>query len=137
MKVSIVNQYSVFLVNEPGSLKKFSKILEKEGLDIVGLSSDVRYEAAIVKFVVSGAKEPETSRIITGAGYTSIKTEALSLEVKNTVGVIAHIGEILGKKNINITNIYSTMIENAVGRIFMVVDDLEKATDVLKAVKDF
>lgn len=137
MKAAIVNQYSVFLINEPGALKKFSKILAEEGLDIVGLSSDVRYEAAIVKFVVSGAKEPETSRIITGAGYTSIKTEALSLEIKNTSGVIARISDILGGNNINITNIYSTMTDNCAARVFMVVDDLEKAVEVLKAEQDF
>lgn len=136
MKVSIVNQYSVFLINEPGALKKFSKILAAQGLDIIGLSSDVRYEAAIVKFVVSGAKEAETSRVITGAGYTSIKTEALCLELKSVPGIMVRIGEILGKNNINITNIYSTAVENTVSRIFMVVDNLEKAVDVLKAAKD-
>jgi len=136
MKVSIVNQYSVFLVNEPGALKKFSKILSEQGLDIIGLSSDVRYEAAIVKFVVSGANEAQTSRIITGAGYTSIKTEAICLELLSTSGVMFRLGEILGKNHINITNIYSTAVENTVSRIFMVVDNLEKAASVLKATKN-
>jgi hypothetical protein len=34
MKVAIVNQYSVFLVNEPGALKKFSKILHGLGTSL-------------------------------------------------------------------------------------------------------
>ena len=56
-KISRVIQYSVFLVNEPGSLERFSKMIADAGLDIVGISSDVRYESAVVKFVIAGEKD--------------------------------------------------------------------------------
>ena len=136
MKISVVNQYSVFLVNEPGALKKFARVLSQAGLSMSGVSSDVRYEAAVVKFIVTGPKEPETSRIISGAGYTSIKTEALCLDL-SSCDKVQRACEILGKSNINITNIYFTAAENCPVKIIMVVDKLEKAVEVFKAVKDF
>lgn len=136
MKATVVSQYSVFLINEAGALKKLAQIIEGAGLDITGLSSDVRYEAAVVKFVTSGSAQAETSRLITQAGYTSVKTDVICVEVISKPGIMARLGDLLGGKGINITTIYGSAVEGELSRVFLVVDNIEAALEVLTAAKD-
>jgi ACT domain-containing protein len=131
-KISKVIQYSVFLVNEPGSLEKFSKMIADAGLDIVGISSDVRYESAVVKFVIAGEKEINLTSLIAKNGYTAIRTDAICIQAKNKVGFLFQLSKLLGEKKININNIYSAAVEDTQARIFLVVDDLEKAISLIE-----
>ncbi|MDR0953460.1 MAG: ACT domain-containing protein [Elusimicrobiota bacterium] len=136
MKVSKVNQYSVFLLNEPGALKEFTEILVKEGLDIIALSSDIRYEAAIIKFITKDFSEIDTSRIIIKFGYTSVKAEVICIEVKSKPGVIHKISSALSGQGINILTIYGSAIEGVDSRILISVDNIEKALKVLNEMTD-
>ena len=131
-KVSKVIQYSVFLVNEPGSLEKFSKMIADAGLDIVGISSDVRYESAVVKFVIAGNEDINLSSLIAKNGYTAIRTDAICIQARNRVGFLFQLSKLLGENKININNIYSAAVQDTQARIFLVVDDLEKAYSLIK-----
>lgn len=130
MKVHKVNQYSVFLINEPGALTKFAGNLTAEGINIIALSSDVKYEAAILKFIVEENPKIELSKLISTAGYTSVKTEAICVETPTGIGVVEKIGALLGTNNINISSIYGSAIGKS-SQIVLTVDDLEKAVSVL------
>lgn len=131
-KVSKVIQYSVFLVNEPGSLEKFSKMIADAGLDIVGISSDVRYESAVVKFVIAGNEDINLSSLIAKNGYTAIRTDAICIQARNRVGFLFQLSKLLGENKININNIYSAAVQDTQARIFLVVDDLEKAYSLIE-----
>jgi hypothetical protein len=139
MKTAKVNQYSVFLLNEAGALKKFAQTLYDAGLDIVGISSDIRYEAAVVKFIVAkttpdAADEPDISRVITRAGYTSVKTEVLCVEEKGREGLILELSSRLCGAGINIASIYGCCVNNKHGKLFFVVDNIERALEILNKV---
>jgi len=131
-KVSRAIQYSVFLVNEPGSLEKFSKMIADAGLDIVGISSDVRYESAVVKFVIAGEQDVNLPSLIAKNGYTAIRTDAICIQAKNQVGFLFQLSKLLGENKININNIYSAAVEDTQARIYLVVDDLEKAYSLIE-----
>ncbi|MDR1684660.1 MAG: hypothetical protein LBR90_04295 [Elusimicrobiota bacterium] len=132
MNVSTVSQHSVFLVNEPGALKKFVSILYEAGLDIIGIASDIRYEAAVVKFVTSGPDGGDkTTQLIIKNGYTSVKTDVICVQTISHPGAMSKISEILGDNKINITTIYGSAMEGQPARLFLVVDDLEKTLEVL------
>ena len=131
-KVSRAIQYSVFLVNEPGSLEKFSKMIADAGLDIVGISSDVRYESAVVKFVIAGEQDVNLPSLIAKNGYTAIRTDAICIQAKNQVGFLFQLSKLLGENKININNIYSAAVEDSQARIYLVVDDLEKAYSLIE-----
>lgn len=131
-KVSKVIQYSVFLVNEPGSLERFSKMIADAGLDIVGISSDVRYESAVVKFVIAGNENVNLSSLIAKNGYTAIRTDAICIQARNRVGFLFQLSKLLGENKININNIYSAAVQDTQARIFLVVDDLEKAYSLIE-----
>ena len=53
MSISVVKQYSVFLVNEPGALKNFAELFVKERVSLIAISQDVRFDAAVVRVAVN------------------------------------------------------------------------------------
>jgi hypothetical protein len=131
MTAITLSQYSVFLPNEPGMLHKFAEMLYKEGLDIVGLSSEVMPEATVVKFVIEPLAQDfdmsSVSSLITKAGYTILKTEIICIEEEGRDGHIAAVSEILGKAGVNITSVYGSCAGNKHGRMYVAVDDIERA----------
>ena len=42
MAIKVIKQYSVFLMNEPGALKKFAELFVQEKVNIIAISQDVR-----------------------------------------------------------------------------------------------
>ena len=115
MAIKVIKQYSVFLMNEPGALKKFAELFVQEKVNIIAISQDVRYDAAVVRIAVK--YNEEISHALTKAGFTSVKTDAICLETEDREGIARDIGDVLFKQGINITTIYgaSTERERAVG----------------------
>jgi hypothetical protein len=129
MPVSIVKQYSVFLVNEPGSLKNFAELLVRENISMIALSQGVRYDAAVFRLAVQYDKE--LSHALTKAGFTSVKTDALCIDAPDRVGLARDIGAVLFSKNINITAIYGAAVVDGQSRWIVVVNDISKALTAL------
>ncbi len=90
MAISIVKQYSVFLINEPGALKNFTELFVRENVDIIAMAQDVRYDAAVVRLAVMHDKG--ISHVLTKAGFTSVKTDAICLDMPNRGGIKRDIG---------------------------------------------
>lgn len=134
MAINIVKQYSIFLVNEPGELTKFANLFIQENIDIIAMSQDVRYDAAVVRLAIR--HEDEISHALTKSGFTSVKTDAICLDLPNRVGLIHDLGEVLSSKNINITTIYGTSIGSNT-RWILVVNDIPQALNVLEASRLF
>ncbi len=130
MAINIVKQYSIFLINEPGELTKFANLFIQEHIDIIAMSQDVRYDAAVVRLAIR--HEDEISHVLTKAGFTSVKTDAICIDLPNRVGLIHDMGEVLASKNINITTIYGASIGQNT-RWILVVNDIPKALNVLEA----
>ena len=131
MAISVVKQYSVFLINEPGALKNFAELFVRENVDVIAISQDVRYDAAVVRLAIK--YEQEISHALTKAGFTSVKTDAICLDAPNRVGLIRDIGSVLSKHGINITTIYGTAGAGTDSRWIIVVNDITKALNALEA----
>ncbi|MGB2579704.1 hypothetical protein AAIR98_001623 [Elusimicrobium simillimum] len=130
MAINIIKQYSVFLINQPGALHSFSNLFLKENVNIIAISQDVRYDAAVVRIAIDSDSE-SVSHAITKAGFTSVKTDAICLDAPNRVGLISDITEILGKQGINISAVYGSISNTESSRLIIVVNDIAKAVDVL------
>lgn len=130
MAISIVKQYSVFLINEPGALKNFAELFVREKVDIIAMAQDVRYDAAVVRIAVQ--QDKGISHALTKAGFTSVKTEAICLDVPNRIGILRDIGTVLSNQGINITTIYGTSVTGGITRWIIVVNDITKALNVLE-----
>ncbi len=131
MSISVVKQYSVFLVNEPGSLKKFAELFLQERVGIIAISQDVRFDAAVVRVAVN--YNAEISHALTKAGFTSVKTDAICIDTPDRLGLAHDIGDVLYQKDINITTIYGASAGNGRARFIIVVSDITQALSVLES----
>ncbi len=130
MAINIVKQYSVFLINEPGALQNFADLFVHENVDIIAMAQDVRYDAAVVRVAVE--QDKGISHSLTKAGFTSVKTDAICLDMPNRVGILRDIGRVLANQGINITTIYGTAGSGGATRWIIVVNDIPKALNVLE-----
>ena len=131
MAIKVIKQYSVFLMNEPGALKKFAELFVQEKVNIIAISQDVRYDAAVVRIAVK--YNEEISHALTKAGFTSVKTDAICLETEDREGIARDIGDALFKQRINITTIYGAATEKGMSRWIVVVSDITKALNALES----
>jgi hypothetical protein len=130
MRITLIKQYSVFLINNPGELKKFTDIFAKENINILAISQDVRSGSAVVRLAIDSDSE-QISHSITKEGFTSVKTDALCLEFKNHPGILRDITAVLASSGINIISIYgSTCGESS--RLVIIPNDTEKAMELLE-----
>ena len=130
MAINIVKQYSVFLINEPGALKNFTELFVRENVDIIAMAQDVRYDAAVVRLAVE--QDKGISHVLTKAGFTSVKTDAICLDMPNRVGILRDVGAVLSNHGINITTIYGTAGAGGITRWIIVVNDITKALNALE-----
>lgn len=130
MAISIVKQYSVFLMNEPGTLQSFTELFVRENINIIAMAQDVRYDAAVVRLAVQNDKG--ISHVLTKAGFTSVKTDAICLDVADRVGILRDVGAVMAKSGINITTFYGTADKAGITRWIIVVNDITQALNALE-----
>lgn len=128
--VKLIRQYTVFLPNVPGALSKFVELFANEGVNIIGIASEIRDDSGVVRIAVDADRK--VSHILTGAGFTTIETSMLSVELPDKPGELLHLTKILGEHNINITTVYGTSFGGCSGRLLLNVSDADKALEVLK-----
>jgi hypothetical protein len=129
--VKLIRQYTVFLPNVPGALSKFVELFANEGINIIGIASEIRDDSGVVRVAVEADRK--VSHILTGAGFTTIETSMLSVELPDMPGELLKLTKLLGESNINITTVYGTSFGGASGRLLMNVSDADKALVVLQA----
>jgi len=130
MSVKLIRQYTVFLPNIPGALSKFVELFSNEGVNIIGIASEIRDDSGVVRVAVEADRKVST--ILTGAGFTTIETSMISLELPDRPGELLRLTKILGEHNINITTVYGTSVGGATGRLLLNVSDTDRALEVLK-----
>ncbi|MDA8131399.1 MAG: ACT domain-containing protein [Elusimicrobia bacterium] len=130
MPVKLVRQYTVFLPNVPGALSKFVELFANEGVNIIGIASEIRDDSGVVRVAVDADRK--VSHILTGAGFTTIETPMISLELPDKPGQLLQLAKALSEHKINITTVYGTSIGGADGRLLLNASDPEKAIEVLK-----
>ena len=133
MKVEVLKQYSVFMANEPGALGAVAALFSQEGINLLGISSEVRDDSALVRIAVQ--PDGDFSGVLTKAGFASVESKLISIEVPDTPGALAGISDALGRAGINITNVYGTALHGHTCRILLGVGNTEKALKALEKLK--
>ena len=131
MALSVVKQYSVLLINEPGALKSFAELLMREKVNMIALSQGVHYDAATFRLAIT--HDQEISHILTKAGFTSVKTEAICIETNDRPGLVYDMSSVLTKHGINIATVYGAVTSEGRTRWIAVVNNITKALNVLEA----
>jgi|YNPMSStandDraft_1061717.scaffolds.fasta_scaffold00296_2 hypothetical protein len=127
--ISLVKQYTVFLPNKPGALHSFIEIFAKEGINIIGISSEIHDDSGIVRICVE--TNEKISYLLTRNGFTTLETTMLSVILPDKPGQLVKITKLLAENGINITGIYGTA-SSVPSRLLLNVSDLEKTIELFK-----
>ncbi len=97
-------QVSVFLENKPGRLANVLSALEREKVNVSGLTVMDSHEHSVLRLVTSD--RTKTAQVLKALGTPFTETEVLLVELRNQPGALAHLCEQLAAEHINIDYCY-------------------------------
>lgn len=131
--MKIVEQLSLLLENQPGTLADVCDALAAARINIYGLSVADASDHAVVRMVVSDPRK--ALHIFEAYGTLAIESEVLMIENDNRPGALSAITKALAEKKINIEYAYLASQPTAKkGLLIMRVGDPKKALRVLRAL---
>ena len=126
-----LKQISIFSENKPGRLKKITKVLAEEGVNILAINIASSNGFGVLKFIVD--KCDLAYQKLKQKGFTVSLNEVLAIELVDKPGGLCEVATILSKKRINIENAYVLILESR-KKAFLITDvnDIDKAKKLLK-----
>jgi len=129
--ITLLPQFSVFLVNKPGVLAQVTGALAQAKVNLVAVTLVDSQEHGVLRMV---AEKPSEARdVLKKLNLPMTETEVLCVDLPNRPGALADVATQLGKEHININYAYVTSGAPG-GRttgVFKVADHT-KAVHVLK-----
>ena len=104
--VETAKQISVFLENKPGRLAKVLSALEKDRVNVTGLTVMDSHEHSVLRLVASDVDK--TAKVLKALGAPYTESEVLLVELRNQPGALAHVCEVLAADHINIEHCYAS-----------------------------
>jgi hypothetical protein len=133
VKVEKIKQFSVFMPNKPGALSRLASLFAEKSINILGIASEVSAESGLVRIAL--ANDSDASAILSKAGFSSVETHILSVEVDDKPGEMLRITDALAEGKINITTVYGTSVPGAgSSRLLIAVQNTDKALSILEAL---
>lgn len=133
MKVQKIKQFSVFMPNKPGALTRLAALFSEKGVNILGIASEVRDDSGLVRIALEN--DEGVSTILSQAGFSSVETHILSVEVDDKPGELMRIAAALAEGKINITTVYGTSVAGSkTSRILIAAQNTDKALTILDAL---
>ena len=129
-----LRQISIFSENKPGRLKKITKVLAEEGVNILAINIASSNGFGVLRFIVDNHELAHQK--LQQKGFTVSLSEVLAIELVDKPGGLFEVATILSKKKINIENAYVLILESR-KKAYLIVDvhDIEKAKKLLKHEK--
>lgn len=123
-------QVSVFLENKPGRLAHVLRALERQKINVTGLTVMDSHEHSVLRLVPDDLGR--TVAVLKSLGTPHTETEVLLTELRNQPGALAHVCEQLAAEHINIEYCYCSA-SGKNGKTFGVfkVSNLEKASRII------
>ena len=125
-----INQISVFLENKPGQLAEFTRLLEKNQIDMRALSIAETQDFGILRLIVDDPYN--TVNVVKEAGFICAITPVLAVEMSDKPGSLVKMLTALGESGINVEYTYAFITRKKdVAYMAFRVNDPEKAIKVL------
>src|SRR4030042_7215306 len=105
-----LKQISIFSENKPGRLKKITKVLAEEGVNILAINIASSNGFGVLKFIVDNHELAHQK--LQQKGFTVSLNEVLAIELVDKPGGLFEVATILSKKRINIENAYVLILES-------------------------
>lgn len=128
MKIAV--QLNVGIPNHPGALARMSDLLRASDVNIEALFCSDGESESVVHLIVD---DIDTAKMVMRDLGAVTTTDVLALRIKNSPGAIAAVARKCAGAQINIRHIYATSLGKE-AMCYLAVDDIGKATEVLKTV---
>ena len=125
-----IDQLSIFVENQPGSLAEVTEILGNAGIDLRAMSLADTADFGVLRLIVDDAQR--ALEVLRAARYVVSVTQMLALSIEDAPGSLARVLRILANAGINIEYLYA-FITRQQGRAFVAlrVEDVARAVDLL------
>lgn len=100
---------------------------------MLGIASEVRDDSGMVRIAVDGGTD--ISPILTQAGFASVETSLISVEVGDRSGELFRVTQALADAKINITTVYGTSVGGHTSRILINAESAARALEALERIK--
>ncbi len=127
--ISIETQLSLFLDNRPGTLARTCEALAKASINILAMSIYDMVDQAIVRMVVSDAKQAVA--ILQRLHASVYEKEVIVMRIPNKPGAIALIAQRLAAAGINLEYAYCTSSPHEMGHMVLRTNNLEETINAL------
>jgi hypothetical protein len=128
----LVKQFSVPMINKPGSLANICHALAEAKVNVLALNIFEATEQGLLRIVVD---KPEIARLLLSRLNSSVtETDVLAVELPNRPGVMAGLAERLGREHININYAYATTAGQ--GNQTIVIVKVQYPEKAMKTLKD-
>ena len=119
--------------NKPGALSRLARLFAEKNVNILGIASEVRDDSGLVRIAL--ANDEDASAILSKAGFSSVETNILSVELDDAPGQLLRVTDALAEGKINITTVYGTSVAGAkTSRLLIAVQSTDKALALLEAL---
>ena len=127
----MLKQVAVFVENQPGSLRKVTTELHKEGISIYAFTSYDTPEFGILRMVVDNPLK--AIEILTAKGFVNKICDVIAIQLNDEKGAMDSVLSSLMDSNVNINYIYSSFgYEDQLSAVIVHTDDIFEAENILK-----
>ncbi|MBQ7185095.1 MAG: acetolactate synthase [Clostridia bacterium] len=130
-----IKQLSVFLENNPGTLKAMTELLGKGGVDLLALSLADTQSFGIVRLIIHSAQMEPAMKLLKENGYIARVNHVICASVPDRpLGLSALLG-VIDNAGLSVEYMYSFFRSNEKGRALMILrlNDGARAAEVFAA----
>lgn len=127
----MMEQNIVFVENRVGSLKKVTKILAENDINIYGFACFDAPEFAIFRMVCSDVQKAE--KVLTENGYMNRISNVIVVNLKDEVGGLDELLSVLAESNVSLNYIYTSFHRKSmIPVVFLHSEEISLTESVLK-----
>lgn len=123
-----IKQISVFLENKSGSLEGILNVLKEEGIQLIASTVSDTVEYGIYRIICSNPEK--ASKALKEKGFSVNTTDVFAISLDNTPGTASNVITLFTKAKINISYLYSFLIENK-GILIFRTDNPDKTKEII------
>lgn len=131
MRIETVRQFSVFLPNQTGALRRLAALLAEKGVNVLGIASENGGDSGVVRLALP--EDADASALLTAGGFSSVETRAVSVELDDRPGRLLALTEALAAAKVNLTTVYGAATEK--GRAARLILAAKSADQILAVLE--
>lgn len=124
----VLKQFDIIVTNRPGELAKVTQILANHGINIVAIASE-RSNKPLIRIVTND--EQTTRTALERANMKYDESELIVLQLADKPGELTKVAKRLARAGINVESIHILGKDAGITSVAMVVDNRDKAIDIL------